>query len=771
MNATRNQGDSITWIIEGNQLSALGKKNALSIDLDDLRQHFSCKKWLARLQSRRGTGVFCGRCPWFPAGENDMDAALTRVDDYLATLARDSEEVRFLRSVPWIAGTYRQDSAHILAALRAEASWFAEGPDGPVFSLITPLWNTPPLLLQELILSVRLQSWLRWELILVDDGSVRRDHLEVAHRWAERDPRIRYSTRAANGGISVARNEAVARSAGDFLAILDHDDLLHPLALSTFVRHLRSSPEVNLIYSNEAKINGTSDRVQLYLNKPPFDLTTLVRVNYLCHFTAVRRELLLSAAQEGEGIVFRPRFDGVEDHDLFLRIALTGRVRPLHVPLCLYYWRMIPTSTALSHETKPDIEPKRQAMLDDLLPAIYPGARCAVLGPNPERGHQYPSIRITALAEYPQPRLLVMVPFRDHLELTLRCLEALEAQEHALGVQVLLINNQSGDTTVAGMKRWLAQPRRNRFALVDHTGAFNFARIHNQAVARYAGSHDLLLFLNNDVELISSDCLQTLAMHLLATPESAFAGIRLNYPGGQGIQHGGITIHETALTCGCYPFLHSTEITDYVAEERAVFGVTFACAMVRRPVFERLGGLDEVLLPNSYGDVDIQARALELGMRNHYFGTLVGTHHESKSRGRISEELEFLALHDRHARVISHWKLRGFRLSLERWPPEPGVVPPPDPQTIPLRYKLADRINAVLKRVLGPVHTPFRAGFVRLVGRVKRTKKRPALRSGALHAPYRTDRSAFGPLSRRTKSPIMMDPHGLSEPSIVKRNQ
>jgi hypothetical protein len=281
------------------------------------------------------------------------------------------------------------------------------------------------------------------------------------------------------------------------------------------------------------------------------------------------------------------------------------------------------------------------------------------------------------------------------------------------------------------MKGWLAQPRRNGFELAEHQGAFNFARIHNRAVAEHGRSRDLLLFLNNDVELNSPDCLQALAMHLLATPECAFAGIRLNYPGGQGIQHGGIKIHETALTCGCYPFLHATEVTDYVAEERVVFGVTFACAMVRREVFERLGGLDEVLLPNSYGDVDIQARALALGLRNHYFGTLVGTHHESKTRGRASEELELLELHNRHAEVISYWKLRGFRLSLESWPPEadrpaPEVAPPGTAPSVPLRYKLADRINEVLKLVPGPVHSMLRAGILRCRHlRRKRAAERP----------------------------------------------
>src|SRR5262249_59170811 len=129
-------------------------------------------------------------------GERAMDGVNTWDRDYRATLAEGSEEVRFLRSVPWIAGTHRQDHDHILEGLRAEAAWFTERPTGPGFSLITPLWNTPPALLQELILSVRLQSWPGWELFLVDDGSERRDHLAVARRWASRDARIRYVVRS-----------------------------------------------------------------------------------------------------------------------------------------------------------------------------------------------------------------------------------------------------------------------------------------------------------------------------------------------------------------------------------------------------------------------------------------------------------------------------------------------------------------------------------------------------------------------------------------------
>src|SRR5262249_18015432 len=160
---------------------------------------------------------------------------------------------------------------------------------------------------------------------------------------------------------------------------------------------------------------------------------------------------------------------------------------------------------------------KRRELLDELLPEIYPGASWQVRDPAPALGNQYPSIRITALAHRPRPRLVVMVPFKDGLELTLRCLDALEAQEHDLAVRVILINNESCEATMSRLRQWLASPRRHRFEVVDHAGAFNYARIHNRVIARLGRGVDLLLFLNNDVALISADCLQTLALHLLAT--------------------------------------------------------------------------------------------------------------------------------------------------------------------------------------------------------------------------------------------------------------
>ncbi|CAN5852261.1 hypothetical protein BH23PLA1_BH23PLA1_02350 [soil metagenome] len=658
------------------------------------------------------------------------------ISDYMQSLGEEPQETRFLKSIPWVIDAGQQVPSWLLKGLKLEAARLAELPRQMHFSLLTPMWNTPPRLLEELILSVRCQSWVRWELLLVDDGSRKRDHLEVARKWADRDGRIKLYELEENQGISGARNHAIEHSCGDFLAVLDHDDLLHPAALGVFARHLNLRPETNLIFSNEVKIDEASGRVSRYTTKPPFDLFTLLRVNYVCHFTAVGRELLLSAARDGR--VFRSEYDGVEDHDLFLRLALTDRLRPVHVPLFLYYWRMTPQSTSQSQAAKPEIPERRMLLLEEMLPEIYPNARWNAQPAHPGTSHVFTSIKIRALTDRPRPTLLVLIPFKDNLAETLGCLESLERQQHQLDVLVALIDNGSvGLGTRPALEDWTGRPRRLRYEVIEHPGAFNFARLNNLASDRFGENRDLLLFLNNDVELKSADSLQTMAMQALADRTCGFVGIKLLYPDGQEVQHGGVRIAEGTYGAGYYVVDHPRGPEDFVDDEHVSFGVTFACAMVRRALYEELGGLDEVMFPNGFGDVDLCARALEQGYRNYYLGTLTGIHHESKSRGRVTEEVEFSALHERHGQTFAYWRLRNLTITEQyAWPrpnlnalplplpsPPPSPLPPPmrieaapegvdraleppaaSPIELPLRYRVADRLNRMLKGLPGPVH-------------------------------------------------------------------
>jgi GT2 family glycosyltransferase len=579
-------------------------------------------------------------------------------------------------------------------------------------------------------------------LILVDIGSDSIEHLQVAREWADRDERIRVFRIDGREGIGGAKNHGIARSAGRYVCLIDPTDVIHPSALGIFARRLNVAHETNFLFSNEARIDATSQHISGYLSKPLFDTFTLLRTNYLGHLTAIRRDLMLSA-RRGEA-VFRPGFEGIEDHDLFLRIALAG-VNSIHVPLCLYYARTIPDGTVGRSEKAIELAELHTALLSEIVPQVYPGAQWRVRPPSREAGNRCPSIHITALSGKERPSLLVIVPFKDNLPLTLSCIQSLEDQQHDLNVQVILINNRSvGLVPGCELVKWLDQPRRNCYRVVDYDAAFNYARLHNTVIAQYGSAKDLVLFLNNDAELVTPDCLQTMAMQLLADERCGFVGIRLDYPDGQGVQHGGVQPHEYATTHGYSQIIHAVEPRQFISDERISFGVTFACAMTRRTVFEHLGGLEEVLLPNAYGDVDINARALEMGYRNYYFGTLLGTHHETKTRGRLCEDSDHVALHERNGQTISFWRPRSFSRSEGTWPPliepvpAPVLVvpePQPEPSTIavavaatphPLRYKVADRLNHAVKLALGPAHGALKKSILlsRSASRTRRDTSR-----------------------------------------------
>jgi GT2 family glycosyltransferase len=648
-------------------------------------------------------------------GNSDYDELLR---DYMARITGQSDEASLIESVPWSLGS-PADPAALLKGLQLEASRFCELPHQLKFSLIVPMSNTPPQFLTDLILSVRSQSWFRWELLLIDHGSERRAHLSVAARWAEEDARIRFLMMDRRGGRVAAKNAALEAAAGDFVCVLDDNALLHPGALGIFARQLNSSKDANLIYSHEARIDETTNAIRKYIRKPEFDLFTLLRKNYIGNLTMISRELLIGVKKGGE--VFRSGYDGVEDHDLMIRLALSGSVRPMSIPLFPYYSRTATGRTDLAKETDPEIRRLTLNLIEEYLPAIYPGARCRVIPPSPAGGNQYPGIHLQSLPGHPNPSLLVIMPFKDQPEMTLRCLDSIERQEHCLDVEVVMVNQRSLDPrTKQILRSWTDRTRRYRYHIVDHDGAFNYARMNNGVFEKFGRNKDLLLLLNNDTEILSVDCFQTMAMQVLADEKCGIVGMRLLYPDDGAVQHGGMKIWDDYLShTGCYRIDHSRSIEEYVNDERVAFGVTFAVAMMRCSTFEKLETLEEILYPNAYGDVALCAKAIEAGFRNYYFGTLVGLHYELKTRGRCIEDMEFVAVHERYGHVFSRWMRRN--LSYTELPdptpmPSTGYVESAvflTEDVYPLRHMVADRLNHSLKAVLGPAHPVVKSGVHR----------------------------------------------------------
>lgn len=548
----------------------------------------------------------------------------------------DAEEAQFLARIPWVIGPDRPNSRALVSTLRAEARAFAQS-DGPRFSLITPMWQTDPALLRETILSVRCQSYPRWELILVDDASPRRDHLAVARGWAGRDPRIRLVELDSNRGISGARNVAIAHATGDFMGVLDHDDLIHPQALGLFARWLAGSPGTNLAFSNEAKIDEWSRRVRDFLVKPTFDLFTILRMNFLCHLTFLRRDLLEIAYRDGD--FFRSRYDGCEDHDLFLRIAATGKVRAVHLPFFLYYWRMTASSTSAKLAAKPEIPARRRAMLEELIPRSHPGARF-VLGTTPR---DLASIKLTSLEGHPRPTLRVVIGGDGD-----RAKASIDRQVHQLDVRIAELDDRQSPA-------------------------------------------DLLLFLDSDVTFRSRDALQTMAMHLLADRSCGAVGLRLMGRDGS-VRHAGFQVWPR-LVGGYFVCEASAGRYDFWGEERAVMAVSSACLMTRRSTFEALGGFDSAVFPGECRDLDFCLRAHRAGFRTDYYGTLVATH-DGPSLA-TSDETALALLYERHADLLESWRVRGLRLS-----PRPlwaASLVGPGMRPIPVSRPALDRARRCLK--------------------------------------------------------------------------
>ncbi len=639
-----------------------------------------------------------------------MPQSRNHVDDYLARLPAETEEQKFLRAVPWVLDAGPQDHEYLIEALREEAPRLAALPHLPVFSLLTPLYNTPPRLLRELTLSVRCQSYPHWELLLVDDGSPKNDHLDTAREWANRDPRIKLFECEENRGISGARNFAIAQSTGDFLAILDHDDLLHPMALGQFARVLNHDPSLNLVFSNECQIDDEGTRTYGYFYKPHFDLFTLLRANYVCHFTAIRRDILMDARRDGR--VFRTEFDGAEDHDLFARVAITGKMKAKHVPLFLYYWRAVPTSCSMSLEAKPEIPERRMVLLDELIPQAYPGATYRVCAPDRMRSECHMTIRLKSLDLGRKPSLLVVIPHHDGPTRLLRALDALERQSHSLDVTVAIVSAPSIEAgTEATIASWTDKPRTNRYERLVLEGPFDPARLTNEAVEQLGAGVDCILMLRPEVELKSPEAIQTMAMQLLADPGCGVVGLKLVGPDGRSVRHAGLKMFETHDGSGYDRLGTVRHPREFVNDEHVILGVSLACAMTRRDTFDRVGGLDEVVLTGVYSDLDFCCKSIESGMRNYYFGTLTAAEHgPDRHEAPSSREFELAALHERHAATLAAWRVRMLVHTVDPiWPLAPitevrTVYVAHEPTIKPVRYKVADGMNAVLKRLLGPVH-------------------------------------------------------------------
>ena len=509
----------------------------------------------------------------------------------------------------WIARFDRLTAAD-RARIRAEiAGW--EAP--PLISVLMPVHDPDPRVLEAAIRSVRGQLYPAWELCIADDASTDPRIPKLIARHAAEEPRIRALHRPENGHIARATNDALSLAGGAYAAFLDHDDLLSENALFEVAAALRADPALELIYSDEDKVEGRGRRFEPHF-KPGYDRELLWAQNYVNHLCVVRTATLRRLGG------LRPGFEGSQDHDLLLRLTEgldAARVR--HIPKVLYHWRAAAGSGTFSDRALARAEEARLRALAEV--AARKGARA-------ERGPEGFNRLARPLPE-PPPLVSVVIPTRDRAELLGVVLDGLFARTDYPALDVVVVDNGSTEPATRDLfARYAAEPR---LRVLPAPGPFNFSDLSNRGAAAARGT--ILLFLNNDIEVLEPGWLTELAS-IASDPEIGAVGAKLLYPDGT-IQHGGIVLGIGGIAGHSHLGLPGNEPGSFARMllSQEVSAVTGACLAVRAQVFSEVGGFDAAHLAVAFNDVDLCLRIRAAGYRIVWTPHARLVHHESKSRG------------------------------------------------------------------------------------------------------------------------------------------
>lgn len=548
-------------------------------------------------------------------------AALGWMTDRLATALPEEKEPPSLE-LDWgaDAASYPPAYWHWLLLHRLRRDQEPQGsddrrlpPTGPLLSVVVPVYRPSHWYFRACVRSVIDQSYQSWELCLSDDGSGDPHLSEMIAEFASADTRIKAISAQTNGGISRATNRALEKATGEFVVLLDHDDVIEPDCLAEIAAVIMAEPEVDVVYSDEDKLDELDRRYMPHF-KPDWDPDLLLSYPYMGHVTAIRRELLDRIGH------FRPEFDGSQDYDVMLRATEVAR-QVAHIPKVLYHWRVVAGSAAGDTDAKPWAHAASKRVIVDTLRRR---ATNAIVTDGPFQGSYHVRRKIEGT-----PTVSIIMPFRDQAALTVSCLASLDEDPGYPIGEVVLVDNGSIDPETWELRRRLESRPATR--VLEDPGPFNWAAINNAAAATC--SSDMLLFLNNDIKATTGGWLKAL-VEQGERSEVGAVGARLVYPDGK-LQHAGVVIGlggiASHLFIGMPKDKHGYFHWDQVVREYSA--VTAACMLVRREVFEELGGFDESFVVG-FNDVDFCIRLERAGYRIVYTPHAELTHYESISRGQ-----------------------------------------------------------------------------------------------------------------------------------------
>lgn len=504
----------------------------------------------------------------------------------------------------------------------------------PKISIVVPMYNTPENYFRELLESIQKQTYFNWELCLGDGSLEKANYLdELINPLGEK---VKYQLLDENKGISGNSNEALKLATGDFIALLDHDDIIPPFALYEIVKTINENPEADFIYTDEDKIlEEKNKRISPHF-KQDFAIDTLRSYNYICHFSIFKKELM----DKLEG--FNSEFDGSQDYDIIFR-AVEQAKKIVHIPKILYNWRINANSVASGAAAKP---------------YAYVAAKKAILA-NIERqgikGAKVEDSRIMGLYKitYPvigNPKISIIILNKDHKEDLKRCIQSIQKSTYK-NYEIIIVENNS---TQKGIFKYYEKIKSDKIKIETcNLNTFNYSELNNFGASKATGEY--YVFLNNDTKIITPDWLENIISNC-QRKEIGAIGAKLIYA-NKRIQHAGVVLNLTG-TAGHVNWNEKEKNPGYMGRimiQQNVSAVTGALLGISKETFEKVNGFDTEF-PVAYNDVDLCLKIQEAGKLITYNPYIMAYHYESKSRGYEDTDEKRERLRKEENKIKNKWE-------------------------------------------------------------------------------------------------------------------
>lgn len=486
----------------------------------------------------------------------------------------------------------------------------------PLISIVMPVYNVDVKWIRQAIKSIKGQIYTNWELCIADDASTN-ENLKRYLRWISLDKKVKVVFREKNGHISEASNTALELANGEFVALMDNDDIIHPNALAEVVKVLNNKKDTDFIYSDEDKIDMTGKRVEPFF-KPDWSPDLFMSTNYMSHLSVIRKELINKVGG------FRKGYEGSQDYDLFLRITeITNKIE--HIPDVLYSWRKIPGSTAAvytdkSYASSTTIKAlndalERRRIVGEAIEGLFPGSfrvKYEIIG---------------------KPLVSILIPTLNKYEYIVRCISSILEKTTYGNFEIIIIDTGSTDENVLNYYKNIKQDK--KINIINWKEKFNYSSVNNFGVKNSKGEY--IILLNNDTEIISPDWIESMLEHA-QRKEIGAVGAKLFYPDDR-IQHAGVILGingGTGKGVAGHAFRFAPrEIQGFPVQKDIIknySAVTAACLMVSKKKFNEVKGLEEKFRI-AFNDVDFCLKLLDKGYYNIYTPYVEIYHHESVSVG------------------------------------------------------------------------------------------------------------------------------------------